>query len=732
MKTPLLLLALSALPAFAAEPNPLTAPLAAGHPLYLDTTASLDNRVADLVSRMTLEEKAAALDHDGPDLARFGLRSDKWNQVLHGVWWTEPTTMFPVPIAMAASFDPDLVHAVAVASSDEARAIYNGWHQDPNFVGEHKGLVYRSPVINISRNPYWGRIDECYGEDPYLTGTLAVAFVKGIQGDDPRYLKLAATLKHFAVNNVEKNRQSLSATVPERMLYEYWLPHWREAIVEGGAQSVMASYNAINGTPNNINHWLLTETLKDSWGFKGFVVSDLGGVRTMVNGHFDQKVSYVDAVAKSVMAGCDFSDKEFMDNIPEAVRDGKLPEARLDDAVTRVMRVRMRLGEFDPQEMIPYSKIPVSSICSPEHRRLALKTAQEAIVLLENKHDLLPLDKTRLKTIAVIGPSADIFIPGGYSGKPNNPIKPLQGIQDRATPGTQILHVVGAQIVPPRAPRGGGPAPAFDFAGELQKAVDAAKKADVVLLYVGTTTDVENEGRDRTSLALPGDQEQLAEAVIAANPRTVVVLMSAGPLTVPWLKEHASAMIQAWWLGDCGGDAIADVLFGSVNPAGRLPYTVYASEAQVPPQDQYDITKGFTYMYVKGEPLYPFGYGLSYTQFAYSNFHVGSQKVPANGNITATVNIENTGKLPGDEVVQLYTHDVKSRVVQPAKVLHAFQRLTLQPGEKKTVTLNVPAAKLAWYDVTKHAFYVEPGKYQVMAGASSSDIRAQTTIQVTQ
>jgi len=727
-----LLFLLLAIPAFAApEPNPLTAPLAAGHPLYLDTTAPIDTRVADLVSRMTLEEKATALDHDGPDLVRFGLRSDKWNQILHGVWWTEPTTMFPVPIAMAATWDPALLHSVAVASSDEARAIYNGWHTDPNFKGEHKGLIYRSPVINISRNPYWGRINECYGEDPTLTGRLAVAFVKGIQGDDPRYLKLAATLKHFAVNNVEKDRKKLNAVVPERMLYEYWLPHWREAVVEGGAQSVMASYNAINGTPDNINHWLLTDTLKGQWHFPGFVVSDLGGVATMVNGHFDQKVSYVDAVAKSVMAGCDFSDKEFMTYIPEGVREGKITEARLDDAVTRVMRVRMRLGEFDPQSMVPYSQIPTSVIGDADHRALALKTARESIVLLENKDSLLPLDKSKIKTIAVIGPAADIFIAGGYSGKPNNPVKPLQGIQDRVLPGTQILHVVGGEILPPKTPAGATPPPPFDSAGEIAKAVAAAKQADVAILYLGTTIDIEGEGHDRTSLALPGDQEQLAEAVITANPRTIVVLMSAGPLTVPWLKQNAPAMLQAWWLGDEGGDAIADVLFGDTNPAGRLPYTVYASETQVPPQDQYDITQGFTYMYVKGNPLYPFGYGLSYTHFAYSNLQVSPKTLSTTGTATVTVDIENNGARPGDEVVQLYTHASKFPVVQPKEVLRDFQRISLDPGEKKTVTLTIPAANLAYYDVKTHAFVVNPGNYEVRVGASSSDIRTSSFLQVT-
>jgi beta-glucosidase len=715
---------------FAAEPNPLTAPLAAEKPLYLNTDASVDQRVADLVSRMTLEEKAIALDHNGPTLERFGLRSDKWNQCLHGVWWTEPTTMFPVPIAMAATWNPSLIHEVADATSDEARAIYNGWHNDPNFKGEHKGLIYRAPVINISRNPYWGRINECWGEDPFLTGCFAVAFVKGLQGDDPHYLKLAATLKHFAVNNVEKDRQKLDARVPERMLYEYWLPHFKEAVIEGQAQSLMASYNGINGTPNNINHWLLTELLKEQWKHDGFVVSDLGGVQTMVDEHYGKKMSYVDAVARSLNAGCDFSDKEFRENIPTAVREGKLTEARLNDAVTRVMRVRMKLGEFDPQEKVPYSRIPTTVIGSEEHRQLALTTARQAIVLLENKGNLLPLDKNSLKTVAVIGPTADAFVAGGYSGKPVDPVTPLQGIRNRAAPGTTIVHVVGGQIVPLPPPKNAPAPPPMNLADQLQKAVDAAKNADAAIVFVGTTLDVEAEGRDRTTLALPGNQQQLVEAVIAANPRTVVVLMSAGPLTVPWLKEHAPAMLQAWWLGEEGGDAIADAIFGQTNPAGRLPYTVYASEAQVPPQDEYDISKGFTYMYVKGEPLYPFGYGLSYTSFEYSNLQVSPTRLTDAGTMTVTVDVKNTGTRAGDEVVQLYARAIAPSIVRPAKELRGFERISLEPGKSQTVTLSLRADKLAYYDEGKHTFVVEPGAYEMQVGSSSADIRARAEIKI--
>jgi len=281
--------------AFAAVLLPAAPAQESDKPLYLDSSQPVEKRTQDLISRLTLEEKAILLNHDGPDVEHLGIRSDKWNQCLHDVCWDRPTTMFPVSIAMAATWNPVRVNEVATAISDEARAVYNLWRRQPDIKAQHKGLIYRAPVINISRNPYWGRIDECYGEDPFLTGRIGVAFVQGLQGNDPKYLKLVSTLKHYAVNNVEKDRQKLSATVSERMLHEYWLPHFRDCVVEGRAQSVMASYNAINGVPSNINSLLLTEILKHQWGFEGFVVSDLGGVNTMVQGHLKGQVSYEEA-----------------------------------------------------------------------------------------------------------------------------------------------------------------------------------------------------------------------------------------------------------------------------------------------------------------------------------------------------------------------------------------------------------------------------------------------------
>ena len=700
--------------------------------LYLDLNQPVDVRVADLISRLTLEEKATLLNHVGPTVVRFNIRSDQWNQCLNGVQWDKPTTLFPICLAMSATWDTNLVHETASVLSDEARAIYNGWHLDPNAPGQHKGLIYRAPVINIERNPYWGRNHESWGEDPFLTGRMAVSYVEGLQGDDPHYLKIAATLKHYAVNNVETDRQKLNAVVSERMLHEYWFPHFRDAIVEGRAQSIMASYNAINGMPNNMNHWLLTDVLKNDWGFQGFVVSDLGGVRTMVQGHEANKMTYEDAVAQSVMAGCDFSDKEFMDNIPAAVRDGKLGEARLDDALTRVLRVRFRLGDFDPFAAVPYSRISPDVINSDANRAVALKVSQESIVLMKNENNFLPLDKTKLKNIAVIGPLADRIIMNNYNGKAGKTVTALQGIQEYVGANVQVTHTLGGLVGGDTTGRWKAESAeaAADPVAELAKAVDLARKADVAIVFVGSTAAVEQEARDRKTLGLTGTQEELVEAVFAANPKTIVVEMSAGPLTVPWIATNVPALLQAWWPGEEGGHAIAGVLFGDVNPAGRLPHTVYASEAQVPPVDEYDITKGFTYMYVNGTPLFPFGHGLSYTTFKYGNLKLSLDKITTGDVVNVSFDVKNTGSRAGDDVPQLYVHQEKSSVKVPVEMLRGFQRITLQPGESKTVTFTLPAAKLAIWEETTHGFVVQPGRFDLMVGASSVDIRLNGQVEV--
>lgn len=711
------------------EPDPFNAPEALKKPLYLDATASLDARVKDLVARMTPEEKAMVLDHNGPDLVRFGLRSDKWNQCLNGVRWTSPTTLFPICTALGATWDPHLVKEVASALSDEARAIHNIWRNNPGVPGEHKGLIYRAPVINISRNPYWGRIYEVYSEDPFLTGRMAVAYVNGLQGDDPAHLKIAATLKHFAVNNVEKDRMKLDARVPERWLREYWLPHWKEAVTEGGACSLMASYNAINGVPDNINTWLLTDVLKREWGHEGFVVSDLGGVNTMVKGHEAGAMSYQDAVAKSLEAGCDFSDKEFRENIPAAVKGGKLSAKRLDDAVTRVLRIRFRLGEFDPPASNPWKDLKPGVIDGPIHRSLALRAARESIVLLQNREGMLPLDGKSLRKLAVIGPCADVVHMNSYNGRSTNGVTPLLGLRE-VLPGCAIRHVTGGFITVKPGLYEHPPLPVTNPAAQISEAVDAAREADAVVLFVGTDSSVEREGLDRTLLGLPGNQQELAEKVITANPRTVVVQMTAGPLAWPWAKEHAGAILQAWWPGGEGGRAIAEVLLGKRNPGGHLPYTVYAADDQVPPQSEYDISKGFTYMFLKGKPLWPFGHGSSYTRFGYGGLKLEKEELHPGETLSVSLDLTNTGEMAGDEVVQIYVRYPESTFPMPSKQLRGFRRVSLKQGESQRLDFTIPVDSLAHWDESLHAFRVMPGTYRLMVGSSSADLRFESSFSV--
>jgi beta-glucosidase len=690
-------------------------------PLYLDPTQPIDNRVDDLIARMTLDEKARELDHKSSGIPRLQIPQwGGWNQCLHGIWSkSRVTTLFPVSIAMAATWDPDLVHAETTAISDEARAMYNIHEQGPS---TPCGLVYRGPVINISRNPRWGRIQECYGEDPYLTGRIGVAYVKGLQGDDPKYLKLAATLKHYAVNNVELHRLSLSATVSERMLHEYWLPHFRDCVVEGHASSMMASYNAINGVPLAVNKLMLTDIPRGQWGFDGFIVCDLTGVRHLVDSHHLTDDLAV-AVADALNAGCDYDDAEYRLNIPKAVERKLVTEEVVNRALARVLKVGFRLGAFDPPERVPFSKIPESVIDSPQHRQLALTAAKESIVLLTNKDHFLPLDKSKLKTVAVIGPAAENPEYGNYYNykfaKPQHKVTPLEGLKTALGDGVEIRSTLGCGILPGKTD-----------AEEIAKAVETAKGADVAIVFVGTNLKVEAEDRDRHDLALPGAQEKLIEAVVAANPKTVVVLMNAGPLSTKWARDNVPAMLEAWYAGEEGGNAIADVLLGEFNPGGRLPYTVYESAGDVPPDDDYDITHGYTYMYFKGQPVFPFGHGLSYTTFDYGPLNLSSAKTTPDGKTTLSVEVTNTGPRAGDEVVQFYGHEKVCSVKQPDKKLLAFERIYLAPGEKKVVTQQVPADRMAIYDEKIHKFVVEPGVFEVMAGSSSEDIRARGQYEV--
>jgi beta-glucosidase len=691
---------------------------------FRDTRRPIEERITDLIGRLTLEEKARQLNHTNSGIPRLGVPMwGGWNQTLHGVWSRQPTTLFPVPIAMGATWDPELVHTVAIAMSDEARALYNAHAEGPR---TPHGLVFRSPVINISRDPRWGRIQEVFSEDPYLTGRMGVAYVRGLQGDDLNHLKLASTVKHFAVNNVESGRQHLNAVVDERSLFEFWLPHWRAAITEAHAQSVMSSYNAINGTPDAVNHYLLTDILRRKWGFDGFVTDDLGAVALLTGSransaepgqHFSEDP--VSAAASAIKAGNDSDDLEFETNLPLAVKRGLLTETELNAALRNVLRVGFRLGAFDPPEVSPYSKLGMDVVRSPEHLELSEKVAAESITLLSNRERFLPLKRAGIHSVAVIGPAGgDDYETGNYYGKPALKTSVVTGLRSLLGPAVKVDYESGAGFVDPRN------------TNAEERAVELARRADVVVLCLGTNLRVEAEGRDRRDLNLPGAQEQLLEAVYAANPKTVLVLMSAGPLAVAWANDHLPAILQAWYPGEAGGSAIARALVGVDNPGGHSPYTVYASLDGVPPPNEYDVTKGFTYLYFKGVPLYAFGHGLSYTRFAYSDLKTALLTPALNGEVEVTFDVRNVGDVPGSEVAQLYTHQRKSAVLQPIKSLRAFERVLLQPGETKTIRFRVPAQQLAFYDVKLHDFRIEPGEFDVLVGSSSEDLRLRGSLQI--
>ena len=705
-------------------------------PVYLDPARPLDDRVDDLLRQLTLAEKISLLGTTAPAIDRLKVPvMNGWNQSLHGIVWTQPTTMFPVPIGMAATWNPALVHDVAAAIADEGRAIHNYWPTVPGKVEptggqgqdvtvtadgkrlRHNGLVYRSPVINISRDPRWGRIWEAFGEDTWLTSRMTVAYVKGTQGDDPRYLKLAATLKHYAVNNEERDRTKIDVTVSERMLREYFLPHFKAGIVEAKASSIMSSYNSINGTPGAENAFLLKTMLRDEWKFDGFIVPDSGAVERLVTGHH-KYATFEEAAARTVLVGSDLDNSAYVRYLPAAVAKGLLTERHIDQALRRVLKIRFRLGEFDPPEMVPYTKLGKEEIDSPAHRQLALRAARESIVLLRNRDNFLPLDANAIKTIAVIGPFADFAQTGpNYTGLYSTFVKPLEGIRKRIGPAAKVLYARGSGILESDDPE-----------ASYAEAVGIAKQADVCVLFVGINEILEREGIDRNFINLPAVQMPLVRRVIEANPRSVIVLQNGGPVSLAGgagpggaPRPDAPAMLDMFWAGEEGGTAIADVLFGDYNPGGRLPYTVYQSVQDLPPMKEYDITRGFTYMYFDGDVDWVFGHGLSYTTFDYANLRIAGS-IPS-GAMTVAADIRNTGRRAGDEVVQLYVRDVEASVKRPKKQLMAFERISLRPGETRTVNFTVPADRLAFWDEKQKAWVLEPGAFEVMVGSSSADVR---------
>ena len=841
--------------------------------VYLDTGISFDKRAADLVSRMTLEEKVSQLRFDAPAIDRLSVPAhDWWNECLHGVARSGLATVFPQAIGMSAMWDDREMFDIATAISDEARAKHHEYaSRDKRDI--YQGLSFWTPNINIFRDPRWGRGMETYGEDPYLTGELAVGFIKGLQGDDPRYLKVIATSKHFAVHSgPESTRHSFDVMPSEYDLLTTYLPHFRKTVEKADVYSIMCAYQRLNGKPCCGSEYL-SNLLRNDWGFKGYIVSDCGAVSDFYrkNAHHIVETK-AEAAAMAVKAGTDLNCGDSYTALEEAVEKGLITEAELDVSVHRMMLARMKLGQFDPPEMNPYIKIPFSVIDSKAHQDLALDAARKSIVLLKNDNNLLPFRKD-VKRVAVIGSNADDLevLLGNYYGYPSNPKTPLQGIRDKL-PGAEVIFAEGCPLAAKLPYLRSIPAEYFftdaskkehglkaeyfnnknwegeplhtridknvDFvwgvtppfgdmaydqfsvkwsgvlvapvtgeyaiggegfsgfrlyfddkqlirwsgthhphkqyevlhleAGKTypiriehfqdnseyammqllweipkpdieKEAIDLAKSSDLVILCMGLSPLLEGEemkvkvdgfdGGDRVDINLPATQTELIRKIHAIGKPTVLVLLNGSAVAFNWEAQNLPAIIEAWYPGQAGGAAIADVIFGDYNPAGRLPVTFYQSIDQIPAFDEYDM-KGKTYRFFDGEPLYEFGYGLSYTTFAYE-IEKAPETVTPGSSAEISVKVTNTGKYDGDEVVQLYVTLPSGQYRVPIRSLEGFKRIHLKAGETKTVHFTLSPEQMQTLDENDR-FITPNGEMLVSVGGKQPDDKALASRQVVQ
>jgi len=681
---------------------------------------------------MTLDEKINCLGTN-TGVPRLGVMSFGNSEGIHGVVQREPrnnrqpvtTTQFPQPVGMGESWDPELVRQAGSVEGYEARFITQTAKYDRQI------LMLWGPQSDLARDPRWGRSEEVYGEDPFFNGTMAVAFIKGLQGDDPKYWQSAALLKHFLANSNENHRMETSSDFDQRLFWEYYSVPFRMGFEEGGAKAVMASYNAWNGTAMTI-HPILKGILRDKWGVQ-VISSDGGAVSTLLyvrHLYPDQK----SAVVASLKAGINQFLDQYVEETKAAVKDGQVSEAEIDALLRPKFRVSIRLGLLDPPEMVPYSKIKDSPEPWKTERDQAVskKLALESVVLLKNENAFLPLKRDAIKSIAVIGPLANSVHWDWYGGTPPYTVTPLQGIQAAVGPGVKVTY-------------------AESEAGHA--AVDAAKEADVAVVVVGndptcgpdmgkdwagtvdgggtlacTVPSDGREGRDRESITL--EQEQLVKQVYDVKPKMVVVLVSSFPYAINWSQAHVPAILHMAHSSQDEGTALAQVLFGEYNPGGHLTVTWPKSIDQLPPMMDYNIRNGRTYMYFKGEPLYPFGYGLSYATFKYSNLRTSSPRLASDGAVTVSVDVTNTGAVTGDVVVQLYVKHLASKVSRPNEELKGFKRVGIKAGETKTVEIPLKASSLASWDESLPGFRVEDEPVRVMVGNSSSDIQLSAEVQV--
>lgn len=745
------------------------------HP-YQDPTLSIEARIADLLPRMTLAEKCCQLiglgldtddGHFSLDFAnqhfkngisyvgshhrkrdtrqtvtylnavqkflreetRLGIPALALGEGLHG-YMAHQATSFPQAIGLASAWDPTLHEHIFSVVAKEMRAR-----------GAHYAL---SPVLDVAREPRWGRTEETYGEDPYLISRLGVAAVRGLQGKEFTGAadKVLATAKHFAAHgHPEGGRNCGPANYSERALREELLLPFEAVVREGKIGSVMASYNEINGIPSHINRWLLRDVLCDEWGFEGIVVSDGWGVDDLYRLHF-VAADAAEAAEKALRSGVELELGRCFRHLEESVQAGRIPEALVDAAVSKVLRVKFMLGLFENPFVEEATALAVTN-CA-EHKALALEAAHKTLVLLKNEGNLLPLDKSKLGKLAVIGPNAGDLRLGGYSGDPgyretgakySEPDSIIEGIHKKLGGSVEILWAQGCQITMSGNEAGQMwnddeilvPTPEMDEY-LIEIAIQTAQEADVVLLVLGDNEQTcreawsENHLGDRDSLDLPGRQEDLLRAMVATGRPIVLLLLNGRPTSINYAAEHIPAIVEGWYLGQAGGTAFADVLFGDVNPGGKLPITFPRSVGQLPAYYYRKPSRNRSYLFADNTPLYPFGHGLSYTTFAYSNPRLDKDTIHANEVATLAVDITNTGSRAGDEVAQFYVHDVKSEfVTRPVKLLRGFQRITLQPGETRSVSFPVGRAQLEFLneDMWK---VVEPGAFELLVGGSSETV----------
>jgi len=685
-------------------------------PVYLDPDFTPEVRARDLIARMTLAEKVSQMMAQSPGIDRLGIPAYQWwNEALHGIARRGTATVFPQAIGIAATWHEDLVHRMANTISDEARAKHRQALQEGDDPAEHIGLTFWSPNINIFRDPRWGRGQETYGEDPYLTARIGVQFVRGMQGEDPTYLKTAACAKHYVVHSgPEADRHHFNAEVNTRDLKSTYLPAFEALVWEANVAGVMGAYNRTNGEACCASPYLLEGILRKNWGFDGYIVSDCGAIED-IHAHHKLTNSPEESAAKAVKAGCDLNCGQTYEYLLAAVGRGLLSEREIDKALAHLFKIRFRLGMFDPDEMVSFAQIPAEANNTPANHALSLETARQSIVLLKNQDHLLPLNKD-LDTIAVIGPNADdaLVLRGNYYGTPTESVTVLAGIRGLVSPAAKVNYARGCEILE-TGQQG------FD------EAIRIASEAQVAVMVMGLSQQVEGEeGQqegnpegitsrgDREQISLPGEQEALLKAVAETGTPVVLVLLNGSAVAVNWADDHVPAILEAWYPGQAGGRAVAEVLFGDYNPGGRLPVTFYRSVEQLPRFEDYEMA-GRTYRYFDGEVLYPFGYGLSYTSFEYSELSLSHDRMDGPEIVRVTCEVKNTGEVTGDEVAQIYMRDDESSYPVPRHSLVGFKRVRLAPGAKEKVTFEIEPRQFACVN-DDGEWVIETGTFTVFAG----------------